>query len=55
MKKIKHEIYVVQEGDSLDSIARNYKLNPTQILIQNKIGPKLKKGMVIFLSHCGDN
>ena len=50
MQKIKNEIYVVRSGDTLNSIANDYKINPTIILIQNAITPKLiKEGMILYI------
>lgn len=52
MKKTKNSIYVVQTGDTLASIAADYHINPTQILLQNNITPKMiKPGLVLYLPN----
>lgn len=52
MKKTKNCIYVVREGDTLNSIAAAYNLNPTQILLQNNITPKMiQPGMALYLPN----
>ena len=50
MKKVLNEIYIVQEDDTIDSIASKYNVYPISILILNNIIPKMiKKGKVLFI------
>ncbi len=50
MKKFKDEIYIVKKGDTLSSIATEFNVNPTQILIDNKCLPKmLQEGYVLYI------
>lgn len=51
MKILKDEIYIVKKGDTLNSIAQSYNINPTTILITNNITPKLKEGTVLFIKN----
>lgn len=51
MKKYYEKFYLVQENDSLSSIANKYNINPTQILIENQISPKeIRKGKLLIIS-----
>ena len=48
MRKENLAIYIVQKGDTLNSIASRYNVSPTEILIQNAIVPRqIREGMVI--------
>ena len=50
MKKENLPIYRVQKGDTLNSIALKYNINPTQILVENAITPsQIREGMIIVL------
>ena len=52
MKIIKDEIYVVKKGDTLASIAKEYGLNPTFILLTNNLTPKMIcEGKVLHLKR----
>lgn len=46
------ELYVVKENDTLNSIAQNFNINPTSILILNNITPKIiRKGFVLYIPN----
>lgn len=48
MKLENLEIYKIKKGDTLNSIASRYNVNPTQILIENAITPKqIREGYII--------
>jgi len=50
MKKTKNPIYVVKKGDTLNSIALEYNINPTILLLQNNCTPNmLKEGVVLYI------
>ncbi len=50
MKLIKNRIYHVKDGDTLESIAKEFGVNPTYILIENNITPKMiSKGMILYI------
>ncbi|MCM1324958.1 MAG: LysM peptidoglycan-binding domain-containing protein [Acetobacter sp.] len=50
MKKTKNSIYIVETGDTLNSIAAEYNINPTKILLANNCTPKMiTQGMVLFI------
>ncbi len=50
MELINNELYVIQENDTLSSIAEKYNINPTSILIINNISPKnIRKGFVLYI------
>ena len=50
MKITQNELYIVQENDTLSSIAKKYNVNPTSILIINNIPPKnIQKGFVLYI------
>lgn len=51
MKIVNDQIYVVRRGDTINSIAKKYGVNPTTILIVNSITPKLKEGQVIYIKN----
>ncbi len=52
MKKIKDDIYVVKNGDTLASIAKAYNVNPTFILLANNLTPKMIcEGTVLYIQH----
>lgn len=46
-KKIR--MYIVQSGDSLETIAEKYELQTSQILRRNKIGNQLEAGQILYL------
>ena len=51
MKKEYVSVYKIQEGDSLNSIAKKFNTNPTKILIENNISPKsIRKGKYLIIS-----
>lgn len=44
------ELYTIKEGDSLNSIAEKFNVNPTTILLVNNITPKnIRKGFVLYI------
>ena len=44
------ELYTIKEGDSLDTIAKKFAVNPTSILLVNNITPKnIRKGFVLYI------
>lgn len=50
MKLVKNQIYYVKDGDTIESIAREYNVNPTVILIKNKITPNMIcKGLILYI------
>lgn len=50
MQKALNSIYLIKEGDTLNSIASEYNVNPTSILITNNITPKnIRKGFVLYI------
>lgn len=50
MKLVKNQIYYVKDGDTIESIAKEYNVNPTVILIKNKITPNMIcKGMILYI------
>ncbi len=50
MKLERNRIYFVEEGDTLSSIAQNFGVNPTYILLANNITPKMiSKGMILYI------
>ena len=50
MKEAQNKIYQIKEGDTLEGIAKKFDINPTSILLANKISPKnIRAGFVIFL------
>ncbi len=50
MKKIKDEIYIVKKGDSLSSIAKDFEINPTKILLDNNCLPKMiHEGYILYI------
>lgn len=50
MKLINPELYVIKEGESLNSIAEKFGVNPTTILLVNNITPKnIRKGFVLYI------
>ncbi len=52
MKKELNQIYIVQENDNIEKIAKKYKINPINILISNKISPKMiKKGVILYINN----
>lgn len=52
MKIINSQIYEIKEGDSLDSIAKKFGINPTSILLANNITPKqIRKGFVLYIPN----
>lgn len=51
MKKYLNELYVIQEGDTLNSIAHKYQVNTTAILIGNNITPNMiAPGYVLYIN-----
>ena len=52
MKIEKNIFYKVQKGDSLSSIAKMYKMHPTELLMKNNISPKdIFEGNVLYIKH----
>ena len=52
MKIEKCPIYEIKEGDSLNSIAQKFDVNPTSILLANNISPKqIRKGFVLYIPN----
>ncbi len=50
MKKELNYIYIVQEGDNIESIAKKYGVSAMRILIKNSISPSMvKKGKVLII------
>ena len=50
MKKEFNNIYIAQENDSIDSIAKKYNTSPIKILIENSITPAMiKKGVYLII------
>lgn len=50
MQIIDPELYTIKEGDSLNSIAEKFNVNPTTILLVNNITPKnIRKGFVLYI------
>ena len=44
--------YEVKEGENLNTIALKLKINPTKILIDNKILPKdIKSGTILYIKQ----
>lgn len=49
MKKRKVSIYKIKDVDSLSTLAEKFKINPTQILIENQISPKeIYEGNILY-------
>ncbi len=43
-------LYKIKEGDTLNSIALKFNINPTSILLVNNITPKnIRKGFVLYI------
>lgn len=52
MKKELNEIYIVEENDTVEKIAKKYNKNEIAILINNSILPSmLKKGCVLYIKQ----
>ncbi len=50
MKKDYNAFYIVKKGDTIDKIALKYNTNPTTILINNLISPKMiKEGCILYI------
>ena len=50
MKTQNLTIYKIKKGDTLNSIANRYGVNPTQILVENAIIPRqIREGFVISI------
>ncbi len=48
MEKIENSVYIVQEGDTIDSIAKRFGINPIWLLLKNNISPlQVQKGVVL--------
>ncbi len=48
MKTQNLQIYRIQKGDTLNSIANKYSVSPTEILVQNAVTPKqIKEGFYL--------
>ncbi len=44
-------LYVVKKGDTLNSIAKKFNVNPTQILVENYITPAgIKEGVILSIT-----
>lgn len=51
MQKNYVPFYVVKKGDSLNSIAQKFDVNPTQILVENYITPSaIKEGVILSIT-----
>ncbi len=51
MQKNYLPFYVVKKGDSLNSIAKKFDVNPTQILVENYITPSaIKEGVILSIT-----
>lgn len=52
MKKYFVKYYKIKKDDNLSLIAKKFKKEPTELLIQNKISPKqIFEGNVIFINN----
>ena len=52
MKKQFNNFYIVKKGESINTIAEKYGVNPTTILIENHITPlMIKEGCVLFIKR----
>jgi len=52
MKKEFNTFYIVKRGDTIEKIAAKYNVNPTAILINNYITPKMiKEGCILFIKR----
>lgn len=50
MKKEFNSIYIVQEQDNIEKIAKKYGKNPVEILIYNSVTPDMiKKGLILYI------
>ncbi len=50
MKKELNKLYIVEEGDTIEGIAKKYKKNEITILINNSILPTMiKKGYILII------
>ena len=52
MKLYLSSFYTVQEGDTLDIIAKKYNISPIKILIYNKISPLyIIKNKILYIKN----
>lgn len=50
MKAVLNKFYTIKKGDTINSIANLYNVNPFKVLIYNNISPMtLKEGNVLFI------
>ena len=50
MKKSLNSVYIVQQGDNIEKIAKKYNISTISILIKNNITPNMiKKGRVLII------
>ena len=50
MQKELNFIYIVQEGDNIESIAKKYGVSAMKILIKNSVSPSMiKKGKILVI------
>ncbi len=50
MKKSCNEIYIVEKGDTIGSIAERNNVNPTTILLANNLTPAMiKPGRALYI------
>ena len=52
MKQKNLSLYRIKKGDTLNSIAKRYNINPTQILVENAIIPRqIREGFVLYIKN----
>lgn len=52
MKKYLVKFYKIKSEDNLSNIAKKFKVEPTEILIKNKISPKqIFEGNIIVINN----
>ena len=52
MRKDFNTFYIVKKDDTIDKIALKYGVNPTSILINNLITPKMiKEGCILYIKR----
>lgn len=50
MQKELNFIYIVQDGDNIESIAKKYGVSAMKILIKNSVSPSMiKKGKILII------